>query len=106
MQNLLSSDGAVHNDPVPANVLEDAAISRGRAPTIMFGSQPIHGDDKVQVPKRGPFDRNWPNRASHQLHFNPHPLQFGKQLAQLAVSHQRFSTDDGNVKWAVPANQS
>jgi hypothetical protein len=29
------------------------------------------------------------------LYFNA--LQFGKQLAQLAVAYQRFSADDGNV---------
>ena len=71
----------------------------------MFRSQAIHGDHKVETPKRGPFGRNWPNRAGHQLHFNMHALQFGKQLAQLAVAHQRFSTDYGNVKWTVPANE-
>jgi hypothetical protein len=51
--NLLSSDGAVHNHPVPADVLEDAAISGGRAPAIMFLRQTIDGNHKVQAPKRG-----------------------------------------------------
>ena len=44
--------------------------------------------------------------ACDQLHFNIHAFQFGKQLTQLAVAHQRLSADDGNVKWTVPTNQS
>ena len=85
----------------PGNVFEDTVIGGRLPPRVVLRLQAVNRDGEIQVGQRRPLEGNRTNGARDNLCMDASRRQPWQDLGQLAVAHERFTTDDRHVKGTV-----
>ena len=91
----------MHGDLVPFDVLQDPVVGGGRAPDIVLGLQSVDRYHDLKAPESDPLGGDRPHGTGHELRVNIAFRELGKDLAKLAISHERLAADDRDVKRLV-----
>jgi hypothetical protein len=101
----LRDDGAVNDDPVTADVPQDALIGGWSPPRIVFGPKTINRNNQVQIGQFSPFLRDGANGAGDDLDLYLHDIKLPDETGQFSKANQRFTADEGDMQRTIPSNQ-
>ena len=101
----LAGHRAMHHDPLPDDVLQDAIVGGGRAAHVVLGRQPVDRHDQREPRNRRPGLRDRAHGARDDLHVEPHRRQLRQEHVELAETDEGLAADEGEVHRAVPGDE-
>src|SRR5690242_7628961 len=110
-QIILALQHRARNHPVHVklaafHILKDALVSRRLPPDVVVFRQAVNRNCYTQPWDFHPLPGNGNHAAGYDHRKHAHLAKRRKNCAELAMPHHRFSTDQRNVQWLVPAHQA
>src|SRR4029453_12435469 len=72
---------------------------------IVLRLQAVDRDDDLEPPQPGPFNRDRPDRARHDLRMDSALRELRKNLSKVAIADEWFAPDNRHVNRAMPIDE-